>query len=105
MAHINIDCLFPSCQYSTGEQADSAVAVALLNAHSYSHALSVTRAPTQQPAHVSAAPRGPKLDRPKVDIGVTLEEWNLFKRKWTIFKDGSGILDGNAAHHLFQCAG
>ena len=105
MAHINIVCPFPNCQYSTGEQADSAVAVALLNAHSYSHALSVTRAPTQQPAPVSAAPRGPKLDRPKVDIGVTLEEWNLFKRKWTIFKDGSGILDGNAAHHLFQCAG
>ena len=31
-----------------------------------------------------------------------MEEWNLFTRKWRIFKDGSHIED--ASHHLFQCA-
>ena len=33
-----------------------------------------------------------------------MEEWNLFTRKWVIFKDGSHNDDKNSSHHLFQCA-
>ena len=33
-----------------------------------------------------------------------MEKWNLFERKWNVFKSGSGIPDNLAAAQLFQCA-
>ena len=53
----------------------------------------------------SPAPRGPKLERPKVDVGVSIEEWNIFVRRWNVFRAGSGIDDASAPSQLFQCAG
>lgn len=49
-------------------------------------------------------PRGPKLERPRVNIGVSTEEWNLFTRRWEVFRTGSGIDDESAPSQLFQCA-
>lgn len=46
-----------------------------------------------------------KLESPKVDVGVTLEEWNVFVRRWNVFKRGSGIDNDSAPSQLFQCAG
>ena len=40
-----------------------------------------------------------------MDVGVTIEEWNIFLRRWTWFKDGSHIDDVSAPSQLFQCAG
>ena len=51
------------------------------------------------------APRGPKLDRPKVNVGVSTEEWNAFIRRWEVFRIGSGIDGASAPSQLFQCAG
>ena len=47
------------------------------------------------PPRAAVVIKGPKLERPKVNIGVTLEEWNIFKRQWDVFVCGS----------RFQCAG
>ena len=47
---------------------------------------------------------GPKLERPKIDIGVTLEQWNMFERRWDVFVNGSGINPTNSSPQLFQCA-
>jgi hypothetical protein len=60
----------------------------------------------KQPKVQQSASRqsGPKLDRPVIEAGASMEEWNLFTRKWRIFKDGSHIDDKDASHHLFQCA-
>ncbi len=51
------------------------------------------------------APRGPKLDHPKVDLGVTPEQWNIFKRRWNAFVVGSGIDPDTSSAQLLQCAG
>ncbi len=47
---------------------------------------------------------GPKLDRPRIDIGVEQENWNTFVRRWETFRIGSKINDESAPTQLFQCA-
>ena len=34
---------------------------------------------------------------------MSLEEWNLFNRRWDVFKQGSIIDDASASAQLFQC--
>ena len=71
-----LECPVVDCDYSTLESSE-VVACALLGAHSTIHINSI-------PARFPPAPviRGPKLERPKMDIGISLEEWNVFKRRW-----------------------
>ena len=92
-----ITCPINGCDYSTGNVSE-AVAIALLTTHAISHS-----APPQPVVNVPAPVRGPKLDRPKVDVGISMEEWNMFERHWNVFKSGSGINDVSAAPQLFQC--
>ena len=84
MADIDIKCPIAGCDYATG-CLPQAVAVVLLSTHAISH--------NQQPATTQRLVAGPKLDRPKVALGVSMEEWNLFIRKWKVFQSGSGIAD------------
>ena len=94
-------CPLPNCEYTTGDQTEP-VAIAYLNAHMYAH---MQPAPVPQPAAANVVRRsGPKLDRPTIETGVSMEEWNMFQRRWMIIKEGSHIADEDASHHLFQCA-
>ena len=93
-----LECPLPNCDYSTGEQTEP-VAIAYLNAHMYVHAQ-----PAQQQLAASVARNGPKLDRPSIEAGVSMETWNMFQRRWKIYKEGSHLSDNDASHHLFQCA-
>ena len=36
---------------------------------------------------------------------MSTEEWNIFLRRWEVFKTGSGIDEASAPSQLFQCAG
>lgn len=36
---------------------------------------------------------------------MSIEEWNIFVRRWEVFKTGSGIDKASAPSQLFQCAG
>ena len=93
-------CPLPECEYSTGDQTEP-VAIAYLNAHMYAH----KSPPAQQQSAASIGHRGgPKLDRPTIETGVSMEEWIMFTRRWNIFREGSQIADNSASHHLFQCA-
>ena len=75
------------------------------NRHHHNHCLA-HQAIAPPTASVSApVPRGPKLERPKVDVGVTTEEWNVFVRRWDVFRARSGIDDTSAPSQLFQCVG
>ena len=76
-----------------------AVACTLLAAHSTIHMAGPPRDMHNRNAN------GPKYDRPKVDIGITLEEWNMFTRRWEIFAAGSQIDATHLSFQLFQCAG
>ena len=94
MANIDILCPIAVCEYSTGSVPE-AVAVVLLSTHAISHTAS---------SNASNVRRGPKLDRPKVELGISMEQWNLFVRKWNVFKTGTDIADGLDSIQLFQCA-
>ena len=93
---LSIKCPIPVCPYETPESSE-AVTCALLAAHSTIHMAGPPRA--------AVVIKGPKLDRPKVNIGVTLEEWNIFKRRWDVFVSGSGLDPDASSSQLFQCAG
>ena len=94
-----VGCSVPGCEFKSDDVSE-ATAIALLTNHGLAH----QAAP---PAIAGPAPvsRGPKLDRPKVDVGVAIEEWNVFVRRWDVFRAGSGIDEASAPAQLFQCAG
>jgi hypothetical protein len=90
-----VNCSVPGCEFHT-EDITEALAIAVLNNHGYAH---TTAAPPPPAAS------GPKLDRPQVNVGISTEEWNVFVRRWNVFRTGSGISDASAPSQLFQCAG
>ncbi|XP_068189721.1 uncharacterized protein [Antennarius striatus] len=95
------ECSVPDCAFRTNDVSE-ALAIALLTNHGLAHqsAPAVMAAPAQ--AHT---PQGPKLDRPRVDVGVSIEEWNVFLHRWEVFCTGLGIGVAQAPFQLFQCAG
>ena len=92
-----VQCSVPDCEFQSADVSE-ALAIALLSNHALAHQISAPR-----PQY--SAVRGPKLERPKVDLGISVEEWNMFQRRWDVFKAGSGIDDASAPTQLFQCAG
>ena len=99
MTTISLKCPVPDCDYST-EVASEAIVIALLTAHTTIHTH-----PQGPSISEPRAARGPKLDRPKVDVGISAEEWNVFERRWAVFLRGSEIDNHSAPLQLFQCAG
>ena len=93
-----LDCGVPNCTYQTSDASD-AIAIALLTNHNLAHQITTTN-----DANAAARPRGPKLERPRIDMGVDGETWNTFQRRWDNFRRGSGIDDQSASLQLFQCA-
>ena len=89
-----VKCPTPGCDFVANNESDQIIA-ALLNIH-------LQTAHMQAPPRPSAPP--PRLDRPKIDVGVEEEAWNGFIRRWNAFKVGSGIGDDTAPMQFFQCA-
>ena len=77
---VQLHCPIEGCPYVTIDDSE-VVACALLAAHTPAHNVA--------PAPMTTS--GPKLERPKIDIGVTLEQRNMFERRWDVFVNGSGI--------------
>ena len=89
---VKLQCPIPGCTYETVDGTEG-IAIALLAAHT--------------PVHTSAAATyatGPKLERPRLNASITLEEWNIFQRRWDVFVAGTGIDPTNSSQQLFQCA-
>jgi hypothetical protein len=95
-----VECSVPQCDFKTNDVSE-ALAIALLSNHGLAHQNTVPAVSTQ-PAPTF---QGPKLERPKIDVGVSTEDWNVFVRRWEVFRTGSGINDTSAPYQLFQCAG
>ena len=87
-----VTCPIRDCGFKTDDLPDGIV-VSLLNLHALEHSR-----PT------NTASRGPKLNRPTIDVGVDEETWNAFFRRWETFRVGSDISDAAAPTQLFQCA-
>ena len=94
---ISLQCPIPGCSYATPEMSET-VACALLAAHTPVH----TSAFIVGAANHSS---GPKLERPKIDVGINEEEWNIFTRRWDAFVIGSNLNPNSCSSQLFQCAG
>ena len=92
-----VTCSVPDCDFRTRDTTE-ALAIALLTNHNLVH-----QSAQRERVSVHAA-SGPKLERPKVNIGVSAEQWNIFKRRWEVFYCGSGIDAASAPAQLFQCA-
>ena len=86
-----VKCLIQGCAYQT-EDVEPAVVAALLQLHATEHSGTGSKASV------------PSLDRPRIDTGVSLEEWNSFVRRWDAYRTGSRISDDIAAVQFFQCA-
>ena len=86
---VRIQC--PRCDYETVD-AEAQIVVELLRIHATSHAQNV------------AGSNQPKLERPRIDIGVEEEVWNNFMRRWEAFRIGSGIEQSTAPMQFLQCA-
>ena len=66
-AMVVVGCAVPGCAFETRDVSE-ALAIALLTNHGLVHRNPPAQIPTLH---------DPKLDRPKVDDGVTIEEWNM----------------------------
>ena len=87
-----ISCPVDGCAYKT-EDVGEVIVLKLLEMHMFTHN-------ANQPTRT----KGPKLNRPTIDVGASQEAWNSFKRRWETFKQGSGIQDNEASAQLFECA-
>lgn len=89
-----LGCSLPGWDFKTIDGSD-AVAVALLTNHNLAH---------QLPTTTATGHRGPKLERPRIDMGVENETWNMLERRWDNFYRGSRIDATTASVQLFHCA-
>ena len=96
---VSITCTVPDCEYVT-DSLPAQYAMEQLRQHRED----VHRNAHSRQDHTSATSRPPALDRPKIDVGASIEQWNLFTRKWELYRMGSGITDTAAPAQLFQCA-
>lgn len=85
-------CQIKGCSFETDDLPPE-IAVRLLNIHALVHF---------QPK--VPASRGPKLNRPTIDVGIDEETWNAVVLRWETFKSGSDIGELAAPTQLFQCA-
>ena len=92
-----VECSVPGCEFKTSDVSEP-LAIALLGNHSLAHQSSMAQS-------TPAALRGPKLERPKINVGVSIEDWNVFLRRWEVFRTGSNIDEASSPSQLFQCAG
>jgi hypothetical protein len=89
-----IACQVDGCVYVTD---DVATAIALLNSHVINH-----RATPVDGLSADTRHRGPKLERPKIQLNATTEDWNNFIRHWDIYRSGSGIDEASAPGQLLE---
>ena len=92
-----ITCPLPGCDYAT-EDVDAVAAAAQLNLHALIH----QRQSVGTSAH-STKQKPPKIDRPSVSFGSTEEQWNTFLKRWSLFKQGTEIPNGQLVSQLWQC--
>ena len=79
----------PLCAYITIE-GETAVVIELIKIHATTH--------TQSNRNDKA-----KIDRPKISIGGTSENFTFFKTKWTSFKKLTKLQESEYPDHLLEC--
>ena len=86
-----IKCPLESCTYKTPD-VDASVAASLLIIHNNVHI-----------NENSSKLKPPKMDRPRIGRDCSEEGWNIFRQKWTIFKDSMELTEVEKSRQLYQC--
>ena len=86
-----IECPLQSCTYKTPD-VDASVAASLLIIHNNVHINAN-----------SSKLKPPKMDRPRIGRDCSEEGWNIFRQKWTIFKDSMELTEVEKSRQLYQC--
>ena len=100
---VAIECSVSDCAFTT-DYVSEALAISLLTNHDLAMAPQNPTPTVADATPAITANRAPKLERPKVDVGVRAGGWNVFTRRWEVFRSGSGIYDASALSQLFKCA-
>ena len=90
-----LTCAFPECHWKTDDLSE-AFASALLEQLKMHERASHAAAPQSKPHKL-------KIDPPKLDVGASPEEWQSFKRQWSMYKSGTLIPVEQVATALFYC--
>jgi hypothetical protein len=91
-----LSCPIPAgCGFQT-DDVDVIGAAAVLNIHALTHAA--------KPLTTTPTSRAPKLERPRICLNASTEDWNAFLRRWNTFKVGSGIAEAAESTQLLECA-
>ena len=89
-----IDCAYPGCAFQSEDESET-VACAILQNHAFSHAdpePNLNRAPLERP----------KLTTPSIDVGASVEAWNVFTRRWQMFMSGECNLSYCRAKYVYS---
>ena len=90
-----IKCLVPGCTWKTDEMSEAFAGV--MNTQLQMHDRLVHSVAAQPAAHKL------KIDPPCIDVGATPEEWQSFKRQWSMYKTGTAIPTHQTSTALFYC--
>ena len=91
----DLACAFGDCD-TVITHVNDAFCIALYNAHIATHTVATAAA---------AAPRGkaPPVDRPKLEAGTSLADWNYWKARFESFKIAADIPNNKVVHQLLGC--
>ena len=93
-----IECPYEGCDWKS-ENVDAAFAsVVGQQLEMHDRAKHSNPMPTPKPQSQKL-----NIDPPKINVGASPEEWQAFKRQWSMFKTGTVIATEQAATALFYC--
>ena len=95
-----MQCTVPECTFATPDDSSENVVCTLLTAHTYGVHMQQQRAPATG-GHLV---RGPKLEKRKVDLGVSKEEWNKITCRWDTIVTGCWPDATDCTAQQFQCS-
>ena len=90
-----VRCPVPGCEYET-EESTKAFAVALLNAHTTTHAGGIMAQNQTPSAKVE------KLKRPTVSADATSEDWEYFLTRWGEYRKETRLTGEDVVTQLLE---
>ena len=91
-----IKCPYEDCSWQSEDVEAAFAAVVGQQLAMHDKAAHSNPMPTPKPQKL-------KIDPPKINVGASPEEWQAFKRQWSMFKTGTVIATEQAATALFYC--
>ena len=92
-----IKCPYEQCTWQSEDLDGAFAAVITQQLAMHDRAAHANPAPAPTPHHKL------NIEPPKINVGATPEEWEAFRRQWSMFKTGTAIATPQVATALFYC--